>query len=104
MNARHPRVGVWLIGARGSVATAAIAGAAALRVGAAGPTGCVAEQPVFAVAGLPPLGALVFGGHDLVGTPLTKRAEALVHAGVLPGHLPELVREDLMAADAAIRP
>jgi len=104
MSATPARVGVWLIGARGSVATTAIAGAAAMRVGSAGTTGCVAEQADFAAAGLPALAALVFGGHDLVGTPLTKRAEALVHAGVLPAHLPALVREELMAADAEIRP
>ena len=64
------RTGVWLIGARGSVATTAIVGAAAVRAGAAAPTGCVAELPDFASAELPGLGELVFGGHDVVETPL----------------------------------
>jgi myo-inositol-1-phosphate synthase len=100
---RRSGVGVWLIGGRGSVATTAIAGAAALRSGAVTNTGCVTEQPDFAGVGLPPFDALVFGGHDLTSTPLTKRAEALVQAGVLPTHLPTLVHDDLLVADAEIR-
>jgi myo-inositol-1-phosphate synthase len=95
--------GVWLIGARGSVATTAVAGAAAVRAGLAAPVGCVAELPDFAGAGLPGLGELVFGGHDVVQTPLSKRAEQLAHAGVLPADLPALVAADLTAADDEIR-
>ena len=38
------KLGVWLIGARGSVATTAIVGAAAIRAGAASPRGCVSES------------------------------------------------------------
>jgi myo-inositol-1-phosphate synthase len=97
------RTGVWLVGARGSVATTAVAGAAAVRAGLVAPTGCVAELSDFAGAGLPGLGELVFGGHDVVQTPLPKRAEQLAHAGVLPGDLPALVAADLAAAEAEIR-
>ncbi len=96
--------GVWLIGARGSVATTVIAGAAAIRTGLAAPTGCVTEQPDFAGAGLPGLGELVFGGHDVAETCLPKRAEQLARSGVLPDRLPELVHDDLVTADAEIRP
>jgi len=97
------RTGVWLIGARGSVATTAIVGAAAVRAGAAAPTGCVAELPDFASAELPGLGELVFGGHDVVETPLTKRVEQLVQSGVIPAGLPRLAAADLDAAEAEIR-
>jgi myo-inositol-1-phosphate synthase len=97
-------VGVWLVGARGSVATTVVTGAAALRSGLAAPIGCVSEGPGFAGAGLPPLDALVFGGHDIASTPLPKRAEELSRAGVIPPPLAELVRHDLEAADAEIRP
>jgi myo-inositol-1-phosphate synthase len=96
--------GVWLIGARGSVATTVIAGAAAIRTGLAAPTGCVTEQPDFADSGLPGLGELVFGGHDVAETCSPKRAEQLARSGVLPDRLPELVHDDLVAADAEIRP
>ncbi|MGH3378117.1 MAG: inositol-3-phosphate synthase [Actinoallomurus sp.] len=96
--------GVWLIGARGSVATTAIAGAAAVAAGLTAPTGCVTELPDFSAARLPGLGDLVFGGHDIAGTALAKRAEQLVRARVVPAGLPELVADDLAAADAEIRP
>jgi myo-inositol-1-phosphate synthase len=96
--------GVWLIGARGSVATTAIAGAAAVRAGLAPPTGCVTELPDFAAAALPGLGELVFGGHDIAETCSPKRAEQLARSGVLPDRLPALVHDDLAAADAEIRP
>jgi myo-inositol-1-phosphate synthase len=95
--------GVWLVGARGSVATTVVAGAAAIRTGLAPPTGCVTEQAGFSAAGLPALGDLVFGGHDVIETCLPKRAEQLARSGVLPDRLPELVHGDLVAADAEVR-
>lgn len=98
------RTGVWLIGARGSVATTAIAGCAALASGMHPPTGMVTETAAFAGCGLPPLGRLVFGGHDTASCPLPKRAEQLVAAGVLPHGLPAAVHDGLAAADACIRP
>ncbi|PSK98048.1 myo-inositol-1-phosphate synthase [Murinocardiopsis flavida] len=99
----HPRTGVWLIGARGSVATTAIAGAAALRTGAPA-TAMVTEAPGFPADGLPRTADLVFGGHDIAHTTLAKRAEQLAAAGVLPAGLPDRVRAELDAADARIRP
>jgi myo-inositol-1-phosphate synthase len=97
------RIGVWLVGARGSVATTAIAGAAAVRAGAAPPTGCVSELPDFADVGLPAWSDLVFGGHDVVDTPLVKRVEQLVHGGVIPARLADLVWTDLAVAEGEIR-
>ncbi|MEU1053838.1 inositol-3-phosphate synthase [Streptomyces sp. NPDC005876] len=98
------RTGVWLIGARGSVATTVVAGAAALTAGLHPPTGLVTETPHFAGSGLPPLTSLVFGGHDTVDCPLPKRAEALAAGGVLPPGLPSAVRAELAAAEREIRP
>ncbi|HEY3465051.1 MAG TPA: inositol-3-phosphate synthase [Amycolatopsis sp.] len=98
------KIGVWLVGARGSVATTAVAGAAALRAGLVPRTGCVTELPDFAGAALPGLGDLVFGGHDVVDTPLVKRAEQLAAAGVLPAALPGAVSAELEAAEARLRP
>lgn len=98
------RVGIWIIGARGSVAATVVAGAAALAAGLAAPVGCVTEQPDFPDAGLPRIGDLVFGGFDVTGTPLSKRVEQLVAAGVVPGDLPGSLQEALAAADREIRP
>ncbi|MFB7217460.1 inositol-3-phosphate synthase [Streptomyces sp. NPDC056227] len=102
--APEERTGVWLIGARGSVATTAVVGAAAIRAGLARQTGCVAALPPFAELGLPDLDRLVFGGHDIDETPLVKRAEQLADAGVLPYALLGPLAADLAEADAEIRP
>ncbi|MGK4904989.1 inositol-3-phosphate synthase [Streptomyces albus] len=100
----HPRTGVWLIGARGSVATTTVIGAAALAAELHRPTGLVTATPPFAGASLPPLDSLVFGGHDTATCPLPKRAEALAEAGVVPHRLPSALGAELAAADAAVRP
>nr|WP_258396257.1 inositol-3-phosphate synthase [Streptomyces sp. Amel2xB2] len=93
-----------MIGARGSVATTAVAGCAALAAGMHPPTGMATETAAFAGSGLPPLARLVFGGHDTASCPLPKRAEQLVASGVLPYGLPAAVHAELAAADACIRP
>lgn len=97
------RTGVWFVGARGSVATTAVAGCAAVTAGLHPPTGMVTETPPFGGTGLPPLASLVFGGHDTASCPLPKRAEHLTGAGVLPAGLASAVRADLDAADREIR-
>jgi myo-inositol-1-phosphate synthase len=95
------RVGVWLFGARGSVATTTIAGAAALHHGIP-PAGVVTELPDFAGTDLIPLDALVFGGHDVVETPLAKQVERLMAGGVLPPGLDRLIAADLTEAERNI--
>ncbi|MFD6415264.1 inositol-3-phosphate synthase [Streptomyces sp. NPDC060194] len=99
-----PPTGIWLIGARGSVATTTVAGSAAIVAGLAPPTGMATATTPFAGANLPPLSSLVFGGHDVANCPLPKRAEQLVASGVLPHGLPAAVATELAAADAEIRP
>ncbi|WP_307805690.1 inositol-3-phosphate synthase [Streptomyces chrestomyceticus] len=104
MRGRGGRTGVWLVGARGSVATTVIAGCAAVAAGLHPPTGMVTETAPFDGVPLPPLSALVFGGHDTTSYPLPKRAEELAAGGVLPYGLPRAVRAELAAADEAVRP
>ncbi|MER5933991.1 inositol-3-phosphate synthase [Streptomyces sp. NPDC002054] len=99
-----PRTGVWLIGARGSVATTVVAGCAALAAGLWPAAGMVTETGAFADCGLAPLDGLVFGGHDTAAGPLPKRAEELAEGGVLPHGLPAAVHRELAEADAEIRP
>ncbi|WP_447007711.1 inositol-3-phosphate synthase [Saccharothrix isguenensis] len=95
--------GLWLIGARGSVATTAISGLLALRAGLAPTTGCVTERPELAGAPLPGWNHLVVGGHDVVDTGLVKRAEQLADSGVLPHRLLGPVAAGLRAADDEVR-
>ena len=98
------RVGVWLIGARGSVATSAISGAAALAAGLVKPTGLVTSVKPLAHVPLPLFGDLVFGGHELANTSQLERAERLAGEGVLPLSLPSAVSESLRETDTNIRP
>jgi myo-inositol-1-phosphate synthase len=98
------RVGVWLVGGRGSVATTAITGSAAVAAGLAPATGLVTMRPPFTEVGLPGLGELVFGGHDVVETPLAVRAARLMDSGVLPVGLPGALGGALEAAEAEQRP
>jgi len=98
-----PTTGVWLVGARGSVAVTAMAGAAALRAGLAEPVGCVTATPQFAAAGLPDYADLVFGGHDVSNVSVLKQAAELAADGVIPAALLEAVADELRAADAEIR-
>ncbi|MFF2542619.1 inositol-3-phosphate synthase [Kitasatospora sp. NPDC058063] len=97
------RTGLWLVGGRGSVATTAVCGLAALRAGLVPATGSVSERLDLDPGVFPGWSELVTGGHDLVSTPLGKRAEELAAAGVLPGRLPSAVAEELAAADREIR-
>ncbi|MFC5219001.1 inositol-3-phosphate synthase [Streptomyces coerulescens] len=101
--AADPRTGIWLIGARGSVATTVVAGCAAIAGGLQPAVGMVTLTAPFAGCGLPDLGSLVFGGHDVAACPLPKRAEQLAAQGVLPQDVPHAVRSELAAADAEIR-
>ena len=98
------KTGVWLIGARGSVAVTSMVGAFAIRAGLAEPFGCVAELPQLRSAVVPGLGDLVFGGHDVATVPLLKKAEALAAAGVVPARLVAAVAGDLAAAEGELRP
>ncbi|WP_033443066.1 inositol-3-phosphate synthase [Saccharothrix sp. NRRL B-16314] len=95
--------GLWLIGARGSVATTAVSGLLALRAGLTPATGCVTERPELVGVTLPGWSDLVVGGHDIAQTPLEKRAELLAQGGVLPHHLLEWVKPGLREVDGEIR-
>ncbi|WP_229796025.1 inositol-3-phosphate synthase, partial [Saccharothrix coeruleofusca] len=94
------RTGLWLAGARGSVATTAVCGLLGLRAGLVPPTGCVTE---LLEADLPPWDSLVVGGHDVVCTPLAKRAEQLAKAGVVPSDLLGPIDGGLAEVEAEIR-
>jgi len=59
------RVGVWLIGAKGGVATTMMTGLAALRRGAIEPVGLLTETEPFARLGLVGFDDVVVGGHDI---------------------------------------
>lgn len=98
------RIGVWFVGARGSVATTAVVGALGVAHGLAPTTGLVTELPDLLPEGLPGLAQLVFGGHDVSSQSLTKKAESLAAGGVVPAALVDALRGDLDAVDGEVRP
>ncbi|WP_369375391.1 inositol-3-phosphate synthase [Promicromonospora sp. Populi] len=106
-SARHhsaARTGVWFVGARGSVASTATMGLAAIADGQAAPTGCVTAREPFASADLPAFADLVVGGHDISSVTMTKRAECLVESGMIPPRLLAATHDALERADAEARP
>lgn len=96
------RVGLWLIGARGSVATTAAVGVRALAAGLAAPTGCTTSAPAFADVPLPGFDEIVIGGHDLSPVPIGRKAESLAAGGMLPAAIVAAVRPELDEIDADI--
>lgn len=98
------RVGLWLIGARGSVATTATTGLAAICAGLAPAVGCVTSQDEFSTIPLPRFSDLVIGGHDISDVSIAKRAEHLVSTGMLPQHLVQAIQAELEDADSRVRP
>ena len=99
------KLGVWVIGARGAVATCAMAGARAISRGISTPVGLVTEARDFAGLGLVGLDELTFGGHEIRSeVHLPDAAKELRDvAGILPHAVYEGVRDDLAAIDANVR-
>lgn len=60
-----PRLGVWLIGAKGGVATTMLTGLAALQQNKTPPVGLVTEVEPFSQLGLVAFDEIVVGGHDI---------------------------------------
>ena len=79
--------GVWLVGARGSVAVTSHGRRARAAGRAHGADGLRHGAARTERTGAARLADLVFGGHDLATTPLVKKAEALADSGVLPARL-----------------
>ncbi|TWT85645.1 Inositol-3-phosphate synthase [Posidoniimonas polymericola] len=95
-----PRTGLWLVGARGGVATTAAVGCCALQQGLIGSTGLVTELPPLAAAGLRDWGQFVLGGCEI-------RAGELPQAALDAGLPPALVAacgDELRAIDQRIVP
>jgi myo-inositol-1-phosphate synthase len=101
---RAGRTGLWLIGGRGSVATTAVCGLAALRGGLTDATGCVTGRLDLSGSIFPGWADLVVGGQDIASTPVEKAAGRLAEAGLLPQRILPQIADELRAVDAAIRP
>jgi len=95
--------GVWLIGARGNVATTAMAGARAIARGETDETGMVTGREPAARLDLPAVEGFAFGGHDIRETSLVETARSLSESGVPTPETVEAVADDLRDIDDRIR-
>src|SRR5438094_403472 len=95
MNAES-RTGVWIIGARGAVATTTIVGARAAALGLAPLRGVTTEGPRGEGLSLPAASALVFGGWEVRAGSLLDAAADLAESGrIFDGRLLEPLAVDL---------
>ncbi|QLG47991.1 inositol-3-phosphate synthase [Natrinema halophilum] len=97
------RTGVWLVGARGNVATMSIVGARAIAAGKTDTTGMVTKREPVSSLDLPPIEGLVFGGHDIDPESLVTQAELQCDRNDVPDETTlAAVRDDLAAIDDRI--
>lgn len=71
------KIGIWLVGAKGGVATSVTVGIVALRKGLAGNAGLVTQLPLFAGLDLAQWPDFVLGGHEIRETTLFDAAMLL---------------------------
>ena len=74
----RPGIGIWLIGAKGGVATTTIVGLAALNRGLVPELGLVSSLPPFRQLGPPDWDDFVVGGHEIRDVRLADEARRLV--------------------------
>lgn len=97
------RVGVWLIGAFGSVSTAVILGALLLRRGLVEPMGMITSVEPFSRLGLVGMDALEFGGCDIRdGSLICSAQQTLRDIGSLDEAVLESVHDDLLHVELSI--
>jgi len=96
------RTGVWMIGARGNVATSAIVGACAITDGVIGTTGMVTENAPCTDLELPPVEEFIFGGHDIRQTSILTQAREMAQDGTPNPATVEAVADELAAIDQAV--
>lgn len=99
------KVGVWLIGAWGGVATTVVVGLAALRKGLTQTTGLVSELPPFAGLDLVKWDEVVIGGHEIRETTYANEARVLLEKShVFSADALAAVGPQLAKFDKNIRP
>ena len=98
-------VGVWLIGAKGGVASTAILGLVALKKELTDSIGLTSQLPQFRQLGLIDWKRLVVGGHDIRRVPLFDSvAQMAEQSRTALGVVAEKCREELAEIDRRIRP
>ena len=99
------RIGLWLIGAKGGVATTVMTGLTALARGLVEPIGLITETEAFHSLNLIDWSDVVIGGHDIRNASLLDEARRMwtVSRAIPPGVL-EAVAPDLIDIETRLRP
>ncbi len=99
------RIGIWLIGARGGVASTATLGLIGLNKGLVANEGLVSQLPLFAGLDLAGWDRLAVGGHEIRSEPLVDSLRRLhLESRVLDASLIDACQDELAEVDARIRP
>ena len=99
------RLGLWIVGARGGVATTVAVGQAALAQQQAPPIGLLTDSPMLEAVDFCPWGDLVLGGHEIRSGSLEEAClELEKQNGALPAGSSRQYRDQLAAFDQRIRP
>ncbi|MCP4461336.1 MAG: myo-inositol-1-phosphate synthase [Planctomycetaceae bacterium] len=99
------RVGLWLIGARGGVATVASIGLLSLQQKRVNESGLVTALPLFAEADLVDWSQIVIGGHEIRDTTLVEQAVNFQQTSrAFAPNLVEEIKEDLAEIDQRVVP
>ncbi len=97
------KLGVWIFGARGGLATTLIVGAKSIARGLSDPQGLLTETELCDGVPLAPMDKLVFGGHEVRKGTLAESAEEIYEqTGTIPYPLLEKIRASLKSVDAEI--
>jgi myo-inositol-1-phosphate synthase len=99
------RIGAWLIGAQGSLASTVVVGATAIARGLSTDGGLVTALPDVAVLPFTGFDTLVFGGWDIAPVGLVERARTMaIDDRALPPALVTALEDDLRAVEGRVRP
>ncbi len=101
---RPDSIGLWLVGARGSISTCIAYGLCGLREGVIEPLGLVTGGGDFEDLPLAPASAFVLGGHEVAQRPLSQSAGELVRERILPAELVAACSRQAAAYESRIRP
>lgn len=98
------KLGLWLIGATGNVATTVAVGLAAMRKGLHAPHGMLTERPPLSQLPLCKLSSIILGGHEIASRTAQQTAESLMRdSRIFDGELLKVVAPDLRAFQKNIR-
>lgn len=98
------RLGLWLIGARGSIATCVAYGLSGLRQGLLEPVGLTTAAGPLARLPLRRFDDIVLGGHEIARGDLSRSVTDLVRHGILDRDLVSAAAHDAELYDGCIRP